>query len=115
MAVDQPVVNQVVSQNFVVSGWALDLSASSGAGVDAVHVWAHPVGGGGPLFVGMGTLQLDRNDVASAFGNGQMRYSGFVVNGAGTLPPGFYDLLVFARSTVTGSFNNWRVIRIRVV
>jgi hypothetical protein len=34
---------------------------------------------------------------------------------SGALPRGDYDLVIFARSTVTGTFNNWRMVRIRIV
>ena len=51
MFIDLPVPNQNVTQNgVIVAGWALDLAASSGAGVDAIHVWAYPLAGGAPDF-----------------------------------------------------------------
>ena len=68
MAVDLPVANQVVSQNFRVAGWALDLGASSGTGVDAVHIWAYPISGAPPRLVGVATIGRSRPDVAGAFG-----------------------------------------------
>jgi hypothetical protein len=116
MAVDTPVVGQTLSQTVVLSGWALDRWAPSGSGVDAVHAWAYPVVAGNyqpAVFVGVATLGVPRGDVAAAYGMAQVGLSGFVLVGA--LPRGDYDLVVFARSTVTGTFNNWRIIRIRVV
>ena len=44
MVVDLPVANATVAAPFQMFGWALDLSAASGNGVDAVHVWAYPPG-----------------------------------------------------------------------
>ena len=96
---------------FSVHGWALDLAAGAGSGVDAVHVWAYPSAGGAPVFVGV-AAPVQRPDVGQAFG-AQFAGAGFVLTG-GTLPPGTYDLVVFARSTVTRTFNNVKVVRITV-
>ena len=54
MVLDTPVFGEVV-QPFVVAGWAIDLAAWSGTGVDAVHVWAYPTPGSGatPIFLGV--------------------------------------------------------------
>jgi YVTN family beta-propeller protein len=100
-----------VSNPFDVVGWALDTAAASGPGVDAVHVWAYPAAGGAPRFVGA-AAQTARPDVAAIYGN-QFLDSGFLLRGA-TLPAGTYDLVVFARSTVTGGFDTVRVVRITV-
>jgi len=55
-----------------------------------------------------------RPDVGAFFG-ARFTNSGF----AGLLPkpsrPGTYDLAVFARSTTTGLFDQWKVVRINVV
>src|SRR5262249_24034791 len=60
MAVDTPVNGQAVIQPFAVGGWAVDLGSLSGAGIDAVHLWAYPLTPGGalagpPVFVGATT------------------------------------------------------------
>ena len=113
MYVDLPVTDQNVTQNgVIVTGWALDLAASSGAGVDAIHVWAYPLAGGAPLFVGATTVGGARGDVAGAFGS-QFVACGYYLQGS--LPPGEYNLVVFARSTVAYQFNNAAVKRIRVL
>lgn len=119
MVVDSPAVNQDVpccAPTLLVSGWAVDLTGADGSGVDAVHVWAYPVVNGvhgAAVWVGAATLGVPRGDVAAAFGMPQLAASGYVLSG--TLPRGEYDLVVFARSTVTGTFNNWIIVRIRVV
>jgi hypothetical protein len=69
------------------------------------------VSGAVPVFVGVG-VPGQRPDVGTAFG-ARFTSAGFTQLGA-TLPKGTYDLVVFARSTVTGTFNNSRVIRITV-
>jgi len=96
---------------FPVSGWAVDLGAGSGAGVDAVHIWAFPATGAAPVFVGVATFGA-RPDVGAVFGS-QFTNSGFTF-GAVLLTSGTYDLVVYAHSTVTGTFNDARVIRITV-
>jgi hypothetical protein len=114
MWVDTPQQHDTLSENVTVAGWAVDLTAPGGSGVDAVHVWAYPVEGGAPVFVGGASHGHARGDVAGAFGSARFTNSGFVLHG--TLPRGrFYDLVVFARSTVTGTFNQSFTVRIRVV
>jgi hypothetical protein len=115
MAVDLPGQSQSLSQNFRVAGWALDAAAKSGTGVDAVDVWAYPLAGGNPLFVGSATLGGSRPDVGAAFSSSQFTFGGFDLYVYGTLPRGDYNLVVFARSSVVGTFNNAVVVRIRVL
>ena len=45
IVVDGPAANAIVAAPFVVTGWALDGVASTGTGIDTVHVWAKPVSG----------------------------------------------------------------------
>jgi hypothetical protein len=111
MAVDAPGNNQGLGTTFLVAGWAIDLNARAGSGVDAVHVWAFPTSGAPARFVGAAALGGSRPDVAAVFGAGAAR-SGY--NLAGSLPPGVYDLAVYAHSTTTGTFNNVQVVRITV-
>jgi len=108
MAVD--IATQTSDGSIVVAGWALR-EGSGTAGVDAIHVWAQPVGGGAPQFVGATTPGVARSDVAAIFG-GEFYLSGFEVTGA--LAPGTYDLIVFARNSVTGLFDQLRIVRITV-
>jgi hypothetical protein len=42
MNMDMPGSNATVGRPFQIAGWAIDLAATSGSGVDAVHVWATP-------------------------------------------------------------------------
>ncbi len=105
LAVDTPTNNASVPASFAVNGWAIDLTAPSGTGVNAVHVWAYPVLGGSPLFVGAAQLGITRTDVANAFGARALS-SGFTVPATLPLPKGSWVLHIFARSTATGTFNN---------
>ena len=116
MALDQPLDGwPPIPTSFWIRGWALDASSFEGSGVEAVHAWAYPVIGsdhGAPVWVGAASVGTYRPDVAQAIGNAQFAYAGFEM--VGTLPPGVYDLVIYARSWIAGSFNNWRIVRITV-
>jgi hypothetical protein len=112
MAVDAPANGSSVGSSFTVAGWAVDLGASSGSGVDAVHVYATAVGGDSPMPLGVATTGGSRPDVGTALG-AQFGNSGFSL-GASGLAPGQYDVTVYARSTVTGTFNQARTVRVTV-
>src|SRR5215471_8957340 len=66
MAVDLPVNFQTVAEPFALAGWAVDPASISGAGIDAVHVWAVPIAAlgatpiGAPTFAGATSLTVDR-------------------------------------------------------
>ena len=100
IAIDAPSTS--VPRTFVVSGWAADVSAATGPGVDLVHVWAYPASGAGAIWVGAAAYGGARADIAALYGE-SFRPSGYSLNAA--LPPGSYTLVVFARSTVTGEFS----------
>jgi hypothetical protein len=112
MSIDRPSDSTVLSVPFQVAGWAIDRASGTGPGVDAVHVWAFPVGGSSAIFVGVGTLGGPRADIGAFFGP-QFADSGYSCTVTG-LPPLTYDLAVYARSSVTGVFNQVRVVRISV-
>jgi hypothetical protein len=113
MSIDVPGSNRIVGTSFMVAGWAIDQNARTGPGVDAIHVWAYPnPGSGAPArFVAATTPSASRPDVAAVFGASAL-HSGY--NLIGTLPPGVYDLVVFAHSTAAGTFNNSQSVRITV-
>jgi hypothetical protein len=114
MSVDTPASGAVTGQPFQVAGWAIDLDAveSQGSGVDAIHVWAFPTDGSAATFAGAATTGSPRNDVGAAFG-AQFTNSGYNLTVSG-LAPGTYQLAVYAHSTVTGTFNQSRVVTITV-
>lgn len=116
MAVDGPQRTQTVPMNFSVAGWAIDAGSSTGTGVDAIHVWAFPVVGGSPIFLGAATYGIARPDVGTAFANPRYTSSGFALSVTeGQLPRGAYNLVVYARSSVANTFNKWMLIPITVV
>jgi len=106
MSVDAPANGATVTRPFTISGWAIDLSASSGTGVDTVHVWA--LKNGDPnqaTFLGAVTYGSARPDVAAIYGGYQFTNCGFTLTvAASAIPAGTYQLQVTAHSTVTGGF-----------
>jgi hypothetical protein len=112
MAVEGPAAGSTQSQPFVIAGWALDFGAAVGPGVDAVHVWAFRVSDGAATFLGAASYGSTRSDVAAVFG-GAFAGSGYSLTASG-VTPGTYDIGVYMHSTVTGTFNLFRVVRITV-
>lgn len=110
--IDAPMTGNV-SLGSTISGWAVDLGSSSGPGADVIHVWAFPVSGGAPVFVGFASVNGSRPDVASGLGNSRFTSSGYSLTLAGLQSGVTYDLQVFGRSTVTGQFTP-RVVRITI-
>jgi hypothetical protein len=110
--IDTPRAQQRVTQPFLLGGWAADLDAAVGTGIDTVHVWAYPAAGGPPVFLGTPTLGGIRPDVAAVHGN-QFRGAGFNLTVTG-LAPGTYDLAVFPWSNVTNAFAPPKTVRVSV-
>jgi hypothetical protein len=113
MFVDQPTSGATIGQPFTLSGWAVDLGAPSGTGVDAIEVWAFPTNGSQPFRVGAASYGSARPDIGSAFGTA-FTNSGYALSVSNLPAHGTYDLRVSARSTVTGSFNQEQWIRITI-
>ena len=115
LAIDTPTSGASRTRPFTISGWAADMGASAGTGMDAVHVWAYPTSGAPAVFVGAANYGVARPDVAAVLGNSRFTNSGYSLTAtSGTLPAGTYDLNVFGHSTVTGTFNIVRVVRVTV-
>lgn len=129
MALDSPPNGAVVSQPFLVQGWAVDTDAVSGSGVDTVHVWAYPATGATPVFLGSPPYGGYRYDVSRALDpvaaegceSGTypvpsfcpFAFSSFAAY-FGSLPPGNYNIVVYAHSSVTGTFSAQRQAAITV-
>jgi hypothetical protein len=101
-----------IAQPFVLAGWAVDLDDEVGTGVDAIHVWAYPLAGGDPVFLGPASYGGTRPDVAAVYGE-RFKDSGYSLTVSG-LMPGNYDLAVFAWSTITGGFTPAKTVRVTV-
>jgi hypothetical protein len=112
VVIDTPTAQQIVGEPFALGGWAADLDAASGSGIETLHVWAYPVGGGAPVFVGTAGTGGLRPDVAAIHGD-QFKEAGYGLTVQG-LAPGTYDLAVFAWSGVRGAFAPAAVVRVTV-
>lgn len=111
MSLESP-ANGAQTQPLLISGWAIDLAEASGTGVDIIHVYAYPNPGSGqaPVFLGSAVYGAPRADVAAAYGE-HFRNSGFSLTTSGLagslLTPGLiYQIVAYARSTVSGVFDN---------
>jgi len=111
VTIDAP-TEPTVSQPFMLGGWAGDLDAEAGTGVDTIHVWAYPLTGEAPIFLGTPDYGGARPDVAAVHGDrfGESGY-GMMVDG---LAPGTYDLAVFPWSNVSGSFAPPKIVRVTI-
>lgn len=112
IVIDTPRAEAVVDRSFLLAGWAVDLDAVTGTGIDTLHVWAYPVAGGDPVFVGVANHGGARPDVSALHGT-RFRDAGFGITVQG-LKPGTYDLAVFPWSNVSGGFVPPRVVRVTV-
>jgi hypothetical protein len=111
MAIDVPANGSTAGGSFQIAGWALDRAAASGPGVDLIHVWAFPAAGDA-VFVGAAAYGQARPDVAAFFGDSRFTDTGY--SHTANLPAGQYTLAVYARSTVTGTFNQVRTVTVTV-
>jgi phosphatidylserine/phosphatidylglycerophosphate/cardiolipin synthase-like enzyme len=107
MAIDGPGPGQTVREPMTIAGWAIDRGDQSGTGVDTIHVYAYPNPGSSapPVFLGVAQYGLSRPDVAAAFGSARFTNSGYSLTPSAALARGLYQIVVFARSRVTGTFN----------
>jgi hypothetical protein len=101
----------ITEQNVIISGWAADLSAASGSGVQAVRVAldADPDQGGVPLPAQNG---WERPDVAALLGGPRYSPSGFALTWNTTgVPAGSHTLYVQVR-TACGWTSNTRTVSV---
>ena len=108
MYVDVPAATATLGSPFVIAGWALNLAPAPA--LVSMRYTSGRTGGRRTAEFFMGApSQVTRPDVAAAYGP---RFSacGFML--LGVLAPGAYDVVVFAQSTVTGTFNNVVVLSI---
>jgi hypothetical protein len=104
-----------VGQPILVAGWAIDLDDTVGTGVSTVHVWAYPVTAAGhdaPIFLGVAAYGGQRPDVGAIFGE-RFTASAYDLL-APPLPPGTYDIAVFAWSATKHEFMPAKVVRVIV-
>jgi hypothetical protein len=102
IAVDAPAEGATVSNGFSISGWAIDLGATTGTGVSSVQAYAYPASGA-PIFLGTATYGAARSDVGSIYGS-RFTNSGYSLQVHNLTPGASYQISVFAKSTVTNAF-----------
>ncbi len=110
--IDTPSSDEVVEQTFTLAGWALDLAAAKGTGLDTVHVWAYPLTGADPVFLGIAAYGDTRPDVGKMFGD-SFAGSAYSLT-VDSLPPGTYDVVVYPHRTKTNIFDGATVVRVTV-
>ncbi len=113
VVIDTPTEDSENSSNFMVAGWAVDPNSRDGSGIDVIHVWAYPVSGGAPVFLGAAKLDDERSDVKAIYGD-RARNSSFGVM-VGGLSHGTYLLAAFAWSIELQDFlpasTRWITVR----
>jgi endonuclease/exonuclease/phosphatase family metal-dependent hydrolase len=102
VVMDAPRANTTVRVPFALGGWALDTASTSGTGVSTMHVWAFPVTGAAPVFLGV-TGSGARPDVAAIYGS-RFLQSGFNL-AVYSLAPGAYTVVVYPFSTRLNAFD----------
>ena len=112
VVIDLPTAGAIVGEPFMIGGWAADLDAAGDTGVTTLHAWAYPASGGVPIFLGATVYGGARPDVAAVHG-AQFKASGFGLI-VGSLPPGDYDLALFAWSTEKMGFVAPKTVRVTV-
>ena len=110
--VEAPATLTTVARPFVIRGFALDGAAATGTGVNSVLGYAVPAGGGTGVALGAATYGLSRPDIGALL-DPLFQACGFSLT-VSALPPGTWDIAVFARSTVTGAYSPSNVIRVTV-
>ena len=119
VTIESPGTSGPFQQPFTLSGWALDLGTIRGpgwgTGVDVVRVQAYRNPGPNveaPIDLDAVAYGTSRGDLAATFG-AQFTKSGFSI-AVNRLPVGTFDLVVSARSVVTGTFSASQTIRVTI-
>ena len=113
LAIDAPASGATVSNGFSVAGWAVDLAATSGAGIAAVDVYAFPTAGGAAIYLGRATYGIARPDVGGLFGS-RFTNSGYQLTANALTPGASYRVAVFAKSSVSNDFANSASVNVSV-
>lgn len=113
LQIDLPAAASTVSSQFAVAGWALDPRATTGSGIDTLHVWAYRRDvAAEPQFLGAAAVGGARPDVARVFG-AQFELAGYSLT-TPLVAAGTYDLVVYAWSHRLGRFEGQRTVRVTV-
>jgi hypothetical protein len=108
MSIEVPSPGPVILP-FRIAGWAVDLGALQGTGVDRVEVLE---GGCEGTVIGIATNGIDRPDVAETYGP-QFALSGWQFE-VKLLRPGDYTLAVRTKSSGADNYNQCQAIQVTV-
>ena len=112
LVIDSPRAN-ARGARFDVQGWTLDPLAITGSGVSAVHVWAYPLSGDAPFFLGAADMGVARPDVVAIYGRPAER-AGYGLR-AEIATPGDYMIAVFPFvDTTCGAFGPGETVLVTV-
>lgn len=111
MGILQPANGASVKTPVLVKGWAVDENAPTGTGVDLIHIYK-VVPGVGEVYAAGVVPSLEYAPAATNFGE-RFRYSGWQTHVP--LGPGNWTLNIYARSTVTGTFNQSRTLAVTIL
>ncbi|HET7092412.1 MAG TPA: hypothetical protein VFI22_03015, partial [Thermomicrobiales bacterium] len=100
LSIDTPRNGATGAAQFTIAGWAIDLGAASGTGIDAIDAYADP-GTAQQTLLGHARLGVARADVAAAYG-AQFSNSGYAI-AVGSLSGGRHTIAVYAHSTVSNA------------
>jgi hypothetical protein len=103
--IDEPPHDALVRSPFAIWGWAIDLAACDGSGVDLVKVGLvrHPGDNTTPTFQGVATYPVARPHMGVEFG-AHFTNSGFHIQ-VPLIGVGEYEIVVHARSKLAGEFS----------
>ncbi len=100
VAIEAPAEGGTVTTPFVISGWAVDLQATSSSGIDSVAIYSGTMSA--PVLLGYAVSEA-RPDVAAYFQKPGYANAGYRFT-VGSLPAGSQQLGIMVHSTVT---NTW--------
>jgi len=109
--IDTPTAGAIVQAGPVtIAGFAADLAAQVGTGVDVIHIYANGV------FGGVATYGQYHAGAAALIAAGQLAPRFLNVGFSHTLnmPPGQFTIVAYARSVVSGTFNSAAVSPVTV-
>lgn len=100
---DTPQPGAVISGLTKLQGWAADLAAAKGTGINSVHFYLDGPAGEGQL-IGTARYGLERSDLVEYFGsNERLRYAGYSFDwNTSKVAPGQHKLFVYVQSVSAG-------------
>src|SRR5829696_682617 len=106
VVVERPLPGTTIAVQSEISGWAVNPYATTGTGIDAVHVYMDgEPGQPRARFLGAASYGLNRPDVARTMGDERFTRAGFSL--LVDFPAGNHTLFVYAHSASAGPQDGW--------